>query len=138
MSPAGLSCKTNVGCRYEDVSKEECKTVQDQECRLVKEPSCENREDQECRDVPSLKMENQCTTTQEEKCINTTSHKLVTQEKTLVERICSEVPDQECEIQTVVEDHPVNSTECKLEKENKCAIVTSRKKEKECRKLQQV
>ena len=53
--------------------------------------------------MPSIKMENQCTTTQEEKCINTTSHKFVTQEKTLVERICSEVPDQECQIQTVVE-----------------------------------
>ena len=108
--------------------------MQDQECRVLTEPNCENREEEECRDVPSLKMENQCTTTQEEKCINTTSHKLVTQEKTLVERICSEVPDQECEIQTVVEDHPVNSTECKLEKENKCAIVTTKKKEKECRK----
>ena len=77
--------------------------MQDQECRQVSQPSCENREDQECRDVPSLKMENQCTTVQEEKCINTTSHKYVTQEKTLVERICSEVPDQECQIQTVLE-----------------------------------
>ena len=34
-----------------------------------------------------------------------------------------------------LQDHPVNSTECKLEKENKCAIVTTRKKEKECRKI---
>ena len=92
-----------MSCRYEDVTREECQTVQDQECRVTTEPSCENRQDEECRDVPSLKMENQCTTTQEEKCINTTSHKFVTQEKVLVERICSEVPDQECQIQTVVE-----------------------------------
>ena len=92
-----------MSCRYEDVTREECQTVQDQECRVTTEPSCENRQDEECRDVPSIKMENQCTTTQEEKCINTTSHKFVTQEKVLVERICSEVPDQECQIQTVVE-----------------------------------
>ena len=102
--PAGLRCRDdNVPSRYEEVTREDCQTVQDQQCRVLTEPSCENRKDEECRDVPSLKMENQCTTTQEEKCINTTSHKLVTQEKTLVERICSEVPDQECEIQTVVE-----------------------------------
>ena len=36
-------------------------------------------------------------------CINTTSHKMVTQQKTLVERICSDVPDQECQIQTIVQ-----------------------------------
>ena len=35
----------------------------------------------------------------------------------------------------LLQDHPVNSTECKLEKENKCAIVTSKRKEKECRKI---
>ena len=35
----------------------------------------------------------------------------------------------------LLQDHPVNSTECKLEKENKCAIVTSKKREKECRKI---
>ena len=35
----------------------------------------------------------------------------------------------------LLQDHPVNSTECMLEKENKCAIVTSRRKEKECRKI---
>ena len=28
---------------------------------------------------------------------------MVTQQKTLVERICSEVPDQECQIQTIVQ-----------------------------------
>ena len=85
------------------MTREDCQTVQDQECRVIPDTECENKEEEECRDVPSLKMENQCTTTQEEKCINTTSHKFVTQEKVLVERICSEVPDQECQIQTVVE-----------------------------------
>ena len=28
---------------------------------------------------------------------------MVTQQKTLVERICSDVPDQECQIQTIVQ-----------------------------------
>ena len=59
----------------------------------------------------------------------------VKQQKTVVERQCSDVPDQECKINTVVRDNPVNSTECKLEKENKCSIVTVPTKEKECRKI---
>ena len=77
--------------------------MEEEECRTVSDPQCQDVSSEECRDVPIVKMENQCTTTQEEKCINTTSHKFVTQEKVLVERICSEVPDQECQIQTVVE-----------------------------------
>ena len=43
--------------------------------------------------------------------------------------------DQSDRKQMLLQDHPVNSTECKLEKENKCAIVTSKRKEKECRKI---
>ena len=53
--------------RYEDVSREECQTVEDQECRTVSSPHCQDVTQEECRDVPQLKMENQCTTTQEEK-----------------------------------------------------------------------
>ena len=68
-------------------------------------------------------------------CINTTSVRYITQQKTVVERQCSDVPDQECKINTVIKDNPVNSTECKLEKENKCSIVTVPTKEKECRKI---
>ena len=59
----------------------------------------------------------------------------LTQQKTVVERKCRDVPDQECQINTVVKDNPVNSTECKIEKENKCSIITVPTKEKECRKI---
>ena len=68
-------------------------------------------------------------------CINTTSVTYTIQQKTVVERKCHDVPDQECQINTVVKDNPVNSTECKIEKENKCSIVTVPTKEKECRKI---
>ena len=59
--------------------------MEDKECRLQTEPHCEDVSSEECRDVPTVKLENQCTTIEEEKCINTTVHKMVTQEKTLVE-----------------------------------------------------
>ena len=67
-------------------------------------------------------------------CINVTDVKWITQQKTVVERVCSDVPDQECKINTVIQDKPVNSTECKIVKENKCSIITVPTKEKECRK----
>ena len=68
-------------------------------------------------------------------CINVTDVKWITQQKTVVERVCSDVPDQECKINTVIQDKPVNSTECKIVKENKCSIITVPTKEKECRKV---
>ena len=64
-----------------------------------------------------------------------TDVKWITQQKTVVERVCSDVPDQECKINTVIQDKPVNSTECKIVKENKCSIITVPTKEKECRKV---
>ena len=67
-------------------------------------------------------------------CINVTNVKWITQQKTVVERVCSDVPDQECKINTVIQDKPVNSTECKIVKENKCSIITVPTEEKECRK----
>lgn len=41
--------------------------MEEQECRTVFSPHCQDVTQEECRDVPQLKMENQCTTTQEEK-----------------------------------------------------------------------
>lgn len=64
-----------------------------------------------------------------------TDVKWITQQKTVVERVCSDVPDQECKINTIIQDKPVNSTECKIVKENKCSIITVPTKEKECRKV---
>ena len=64
-----------------------------------------------------------------------TSVAYVTQQKTVVERVCRDVADQECKIETSVRDNPINSTECKIVKENKCSIVTVPTQEKECRKI---
>ena len=41
--------------------------MQEEECRTVSDPQCQDVSSEECRDVPIVKMENQCTTTQEEK-----------------------------------------------------------------------
>ena len=39
-----------------------------------------------------------------------------------VERVCRDVADQECKIETSVRDNPINSTECKIVKENKSPV----------------
>lgn len=58
-----------------------------------------------------------------------------TQQKTVVEKKCRTIPDQECKLQSVVKNNPVNTTECKTVQENKCQIVTVPTQEKECREV---
>ena len=57
---------------------------------------------------------------------------MLTQQKTVVEKKCQNIPFHECKVQTEVISNPINTTECKTVKENKCQIVTLPKDEQEC------
>ena len=68
-------------------------------------------------------------------CKDVTKTISITQQKTIVEKKCRNVPDKECKLQTRVQDNPVNTTECKTVQENKCQIVVIPTEEQECKDI---
>ena len=61
----------------------------------------------------------------------------VTEHKTVPEKKCRTVPDQECEMRPRFEFKPVNTTECKTVKEKKCWIENVPEEENECTEVQE-